>query len=129
MKTMSSPPQNRLRRLNIRLTQPEWDRIQQLSSQTTCRSVSDYSRKVLLEKPVKVFYRNQSFDEFEERMALLRPLLELCCESLLSRLEQFKYTIPDIDLLLDLLNAADKFVRLLEEVKNLIDQLYNKCAQ
>ena len=58
----------RLHRLNIRLDQKEWDKVHKLTSNSTCRSVSEYARKVLLEKPVRVFYRNQSFDDFEETM-------------------------------------------------------------
>jgi MobC-like protein len=67
--------QNRLRRLNLRLTQQEWDKIHRLAANSTCRSTSEYARKVLSQKPVRVFYRNQSFDDFEERMLRLLPEL------------------------------------------------------
>jgi hypothetical protein len=73
---MNSPQKVRLRRLNIRLSDQEWDKVHRLSSNTTCRSISEYARKVLLNHPVKVFYRNQSFDNFEEQMTRLIPLLE-----------------------------------------------------
>jgi MobC-like protein len=73
---MDSPQKVRLRRLNIRLSEQEWDKVHQLSSNTTCRSISEYARKLLLNKPVKVFYRNQSFDHFEEQMNCLLPQLE-----------------------------------------------------
>ena len=66
----------RIHRLNIRLDQKEWDKVHKLTSNSTCRSVSEYARKVLLEKPVRVFYRNQSFDDFEEQMIRLLPQLE-----------------------------------------------------
>jgi len=66
----------RLRRLNIRLSQQEWDKVHLLSSKTTCRSVSEYTRKVLLGKPVNVYYRNKSFDNFEEQMTRLLSQLE-----------------------------------------------------
>ena len=68
--------QNRLRRLNLRLTQQEWDKIHRLAANSTCRSTSEYARKVLAQKPVRVFYRNQSFDSFEEQMVRLLPPLE-----------------------------------------------------
>src|SRR5258708_13928130 len=73
---MDSPQKVRLRRLNIRLSQQEWDKVHRLSSNTTCRSISEYSRKILLNKPVKVFYRNQSFDHFEQQMTRLLPQLQ-----------------------------------------------------
>jgi hypothetical protein len=51
-------PKARARRLNVRLSQQEWDKVHKLSANSTCRSISDYARKVLSEKPVKVFYRS-----------------------------------------------------------------------
>lgn len=64
-------------RLNIRLSRQDWDKINLLAGKSTCRSLSGYARKVLLQQPVKVFYRNQSFDEFEDQMAgRLLPILE-----------------------------------------------------
>lgn len=72
----ASSDNSRLRRLNIRLSEEEWDKIHHLAANTTCRSVSDYARKVLSRKPVRVFYRNKSFDAFEEQMTRLLPLLE-----------------------------------------------------
>lgn len=66
----------RLRRLNLRLTESEWDKIHRLAANSTCRSTSEYARKVLSQKPVRVFYRNQSFDNFEEQMVRLLPQLE-----------------------------------------------------
>ncbi len=67
---------NRLRRLNVRLSQQEWDKVHKLASNTTCRSTSEYARKLLTGKPVRVFYRNQSFDELEQQMIRLLPRLE-----------------------------------------------------
>ena len=73
---LGQPEKARLRRLNLRLTQQEWDKIHRLAANSTCRSTSDYARKVLSQKPVRVFYRNQSFDSFEEQMVRLLPQLE-----------------------------------------------------
>src|ERR1700744_1042340 len=66
----------RLHRLNIRLDDKEWNKLHKFTSNSTCRSVSEYARKVLLEKPVRVFYRNQSFDDFEETMVRVLARLE-----------------------------------------------------
>ena len=64
-------------RLNIRLSQRDWDKISALAGKSTCRSLSEYARKVLLQQPVKIFYRNATFDEFEDQMAgRLLPTLE-----------------------------------------------------
>jgi hypothetical protein len=60
-------------RLNIRMSQQEWDKVHRLASNTTCRSTSEYARKVLTDKPVNVLYRNKSFDEFCDQMTIVRP--------------------------------------------------------
>jgi hypothetical protein len=86
----------RLRRLNLRLTESEWDKIHRLAANSTCRSTSEYARKVLSQKPVRVFYRNQSFDDFEEQMVRLLPRLETCRNDF----DQLSATINEIKELL-----------------------------
>ncbi len=64
-------------RLNLRLTEKQWKEIKKHAANSNCRSVSEYARKVLSELPVSVFYRDQSFDDFEEQMAThFLPLLD-----------------------------------------------------
>src|SRR5882757_797312 len=95
---MNSSQKIRLRRLNIRLSDQEWDKVHQLSANTTCRSISEYARKILLDKPVRVFYRNQSFDNFEEQMIRLIPELETAdatLDRLVQKLDPLK-NIPEL---------------------------------
>jgi MobC-like protein len=58
--------------LQVRLSVHEFDTINNRFSKTTCRKISEYSRKILLGKTVTFFSRNQSLDEFMEEMILLR---------------------------------------------------------
>lgn len=81
MKSFHPIQPSRQRRLNIRLSEEEWDKLHKLAGNTTSRSVSEYSRKILLNQPVKVFYRNQSFDDFEEQMTQLLTQLESFCDN------------------------------------------------
>jgi hypothetical protein len=55
----------------VRLNDKEFEKLQNLQNQTTDKYLSDYLRKVLLQKPILVKYRNQSADDF------LRDMLEL----------------------------------------------------
>lgn len=59
-------------RICIRLTQHEFEKIKQMQQQTTDRMLSDYVRKMLLGKPIRVLTRNQSLDLFMEEMVKLR---------------------------------------------------------
>lgn len=69
---MKDISEKRTKWLHIRLTSKEQEKIQAKYKQSTCRKVSDYARKVLLDKPVKIKQRNQSLDDFMAEMILLR---------------------------------------------------------
>ena len=67
-----SENQKRNRLIQARLTPAEYDRIHKKFQKTTCRKLSDYMRKVLLDKAVTVNMRNQSLDDFMAEMIVLR---------------------------------------------------------
>jgi hypothetical protein len=58
--------------MHIRLTPKEADKLHQQYKKTTSKDLSSYIRKVLLGKPITVFTRNQSLDEFVQEMILLK---------------------------------------------------------
>lgn len=63
---------NRTKRIYIRLKPEEFSTLQEKFKKTTCRKLSEYARKVLLDKPLTVKYRNQSLDNFMEEIVRLR---------------------------------------------------------
>ncbi|HWK03304.1 MAG TPA: hypothetical protein VNS58_06715 [Puia sp.] len=129
---MNSTQKVRLRRLNIRLSQEEWDKVHRFSSNTTCRSISEYARKILLNKPVKVFYRNQSFDHFEEQMTRLLPLLETISDNfdqLAKKITPLK-TIPELKSELNLvLFGWESLIKKINEIKTLIEKIADHETQ
>jgi len=58
--------------IHIRLTPAESEKINNWYHKTTCRDLSSYARKVLLNKPVTILNRNASFDQFIGESILLR---------------------------------------------------------
>jgi hypothetical protein len=66
---------NRAKVLQIRLSVDEFDSLNRRFSKTTCRKISEYARKILLGKPITVFSRNQSLDDFMLEMIQLRKEL------------------------------------------------------
>ncbi|HEY6899692.1 MAG TPA: hypothetical protein VI233_03580 [Puia sp.] len=67
---------------NVRYTAQEWEKLVALFDKTTCRSVSEYVRKVTLVKPIVQYFRNQSLDQlfdecivFRNNMLAIRQLL------------------------------------------------------
>lgn len=63
---------NRTKWLHLRLTPDEYQKIVKEFNKSTCRKLSDYTRKNLLQKPIVNTYRNQSLDDFMAEMIRLR---------------------------------------------------------
>ena len=63
---------NRTKWLHLRLTPDEYQKIMKEFNKSTCRKISDYARKNLLQKPIISTYRNQSLDDFMAEMIRLR---------------------------------------------------------
>jgi septal ring factor EnvC (AmiA/AmiB activator) len=66
---------NRTELLQVRLTPKESEKINNKFSNSTSRNLSDFVRKILLDKPVTFKMRNQSLDEFMKEMVALRSEL------------------------------------------------------
>lgn len=65
----------RLRRekwIGLRLNEAEFAELKKAAAKTTANSLSTYVRCILLGKPLTVYYRNQSADEFLAQMLLLK---------------------------------------------------------
>ena len=62
--------------LHIRLTEHDHKKISDRFSKTTCRKLSEYVRRVLLDKVITVNHRNQSLDDFMTEMIRLRNELK-----------------------------------------------------
>lgn len=66
---------NRTRRITLRLTVQEFQLIESRFKSTTSHKLSDYIRKLILERKVTVLTRNQSVDDFLTEAVLLRRKL------------------------------------------------------
>jgi hypothetical protein len=69
---MMKEQNNRTKWLHLRLTPDEYQKIMKEFNTSTCRKISDYARKNLLQKPIISTYRNQSLDDFMAEMIRLR---------------------------------------------------------
>ncbi len=68
---MNAEKTNRTKLLQVRLTPHEFQKIYDGFSHSTCHKLSDYARKKLLDKPVTIYHRNQSRDDFVTELAVL----------------------------------------------------------
>lgn len=69
---MNNANNSRYKWLHIRLKEDEHARIKNKFSKSTCRKLSEYARRVLLDKVITINQRNQSLDDFMTEMIKLR---------------------------------------------------------
>jgi hypothetical protein len=120
---------NRSFDLHVRLTPKERERINEKFSRSTDRKMSDYIRKVLLDKTVTINQRNQSLDDFMTEMIALRKELNaigINYNQVVKRLHSLD-DIPQIRTWL-LLHASSGQILLnkITEIKSKISQLDNQ---
>src|SRR5260221_14189310 len=73
---MNDANNNRSKWLHLRLTAAEYKKIHTGFSGSTKRKLSDYVRSILLDKPITVYTRNKSIDDFISETILLRNELK-----------------------------------------------------
>lgn len=129
---MSSSKQPKEFRLNLRLSEHEWNKIQLLASNTTCRTVSEYCRKVLLNRPVRVFRRNRSLDDIEETLAPLLLQLKTFGDDFNMLVQQLSSTDKNVSIntaLEILLLRSRQFLETTTRIKELLIKISDICAQ
>lgn len=73
---MKAKRSNRDKKITIRFTGDELKKIKLGFSSSTQRKLSEYARNILLEKPVTVYTRNKTNDEFVAEVILLKNELK-----------------------------------------------------
>ena len=129
---MSEQNNNRIKWLHLRLKQEEYTRLHKNFSKTTCRKLSDYSRKILLGKPIVATYRNQSLDDFMAEMMQLRSELNSIGKNFnqavkrlhsLSQITEFKVWLMTYKL------EKQIMINKINEIKNRINKIADQWLQ
>lgn len=129
---MKEQNNNRIKWLHLRLKPEEYQKIHKRFSKSTCRKLSEYARKNLLDEPLIMNYRNQSLDEFMSEMILLRRELNALGNNFnqavkrlhtLQQIAEFKAWILSYEL--EKKNLFDK----VEEIKIYIQKISEKWLQ
>ena len=118
--------------ISFRVKPQEYEQIHKHFSSTTCRKLSEYARKVLLNKPVIIKYRNQSADEFLSAMIPLKNELNYIGNNFnqavkklhtLNQISEFKTWLLNYE--------ADKEILLkkVDEIKIKFSQIYAQWLQ
>lgn len=75
---MTGNPSTRF--LSIRLSTEEFDEVYQHLQQSTCRSLTEYVKKVLTQKPVTVKVRDQTREDVLQQLIMIKSRLEALLE-------------------------------------------------
>ena len=113
----------------VRLNNHEYERFQKLQKETTERKLSTYLRKLALQKPVIVKYRNATADDFLREMVELKRELSAIGNNynqavkklhLLEKIPEFRGWI--------LINKGmqEKFLDQVENINSKVTQLYEQ---
>ena len=100
--TRNSEPK-RTQWMHIRLTPAEAKKINERFRKTTNKDLSSFIRKVLMDKPITVITRNQSFDQFIQEMILLKNELSAIGSNLnqIAKKINNPATTPSVKLLME----------------------------
>jgi MobC-like protein len=118
--------------ISFRVKPEEYDKIYKLFQLTTCRKLSEYSRKVLLNKPVVIKYRNQSADSFLEEMILLKNELSAIGNNFnqaVKRLHSLDTGAQMKSWLIVYDSMHRSFANKVEEIKERLNQIYELWSQ
>jgi len=130
MKKQESEVRNKM--VVVRMNESEINQLTKFQKRTTEKDTSSYLRKVALQKPVTVKYRNESADDFLMDMLNLKKELNAIGNNfnqavhklhLLDKIPEFRFWISQYDGLQKVL------VNKVEEIKLRMNQLYEEWLQ
>ena len=115
----------RKRWLHVRLNDSEYSLLNELHEKTTSRELSDYARRVLLQLPVIVRYRNESAD------AILTELIRLKNElsAVGSNLNQAVHRLHTLDTLPQVKIWVALYEKTRAEVAQKIEEIRSRMNQ
>lgn len=129
---MNEGQNNRTRWLHIRLTENEFKKINNGFSQSTKRKISEYVRAILLDKPITVYTRNGSFDDFVSEMMLLRSELKAIGNNFNQSVKKLHTMDKDQEIKTWAMlneNSKQSFFKKVDEIKAKIIQIESKWSQ
>lgn len=124
--------EKRLRKLTVRFTEKEYQKIEKSFRTTTKRKLSEYIRYVLLDKPVTVYTRDKSIDEMLLIFARLKSELAAIGNNFNQAVKKLHTLdrIPDIKMWSEANEQTQKlFLQKTGEINSKIAQLADQWLQ
>lgn len=129
---MKEQNDRRTKWLHIRLKPDEYQKVVNKFGKSTCRKLSEYARKNLLEKPIIMNYRNQSLDEFMSEIIRLKTELNAIGNNFNQAVKKL-HTLQQIPEFKDWIISSELQNKILlnkvEEIKKHIQKIAEKWLQ
>lgn len=119
-------------RLVFDMKPEEYEKLKENYKTTSCRSMSDYIRNVLLKGPVTILFRNRSTDDLLEELIRLKNGLEEGVKKLSDSTEKLNARLSQEELITRIrLDESDRqsVFRKIEEIKSTMNKLYTHVCQ
>ena len=122
----------RTRIIGLRLTPKEYGQVERKWKQSTCAKLSEFVRRILFNKPITVYQRNQSLDDFMTEMIQLRGELNSIGNNFnqavkklhtLQQIPEFRTWIIRYEL------EKQTLLNKVEEIKNRINKIADQWLQ
>ncbi len=121
----SKAKDNLTKRVTIRFSPAEYDRIYKSYKRTTKRRLSEYFRFIMLDKPITVYTRNQSIDNFQAELLLVKKELKAIGNNLNQVVKKLNSmnTFPEVRIW-----QMDHEKRRMEYMEK-VNEIYSKISQ
>ena len=123
---------NREKWLHVRLTAAEYQRINMGFKNSTKRKLSQYVRSILLDKPITIYTRNRSYDDFVAETILLRNELKAIGNNFNQAVKKLHTMHHEAEIKTWALineNSKQLFFKKVEEINLKIAQISDKWSQ
>lgn len=116
----------------VRMNETEFNQLEKFQRKTTDKDVSSYLRKVALQKPIIVKYRNESADDFLLDMLNLKKELNAIGNNfnqavhklhILDKIPEFRVWVKQYD------GVQKVLISKVDEIKLRMNQLYEQWLQ
>jgi hypothetical protein len=116
----------------VRMNETEFNQLEKIQQQTTEKDTSSYLRKVALQKPVTIKYRNESADDFLLDMLNLKKELNAIGNNfnqavhklhILDKIPEFRVWVQQYD------ELQKALISKVDEIKLRMSQLYEQWLQ
>lgn len=122
-KKAANPEKLYSRRLQVKVTQAVYERLEALQQNTDCKSTSEFVRRVISREQITTFIRDTSLDHVMEELVRIRKELNAIGHNINQITHHFHSTAFPKEKLFYALKAVDEFQKVQTQVRTLLSRI------